>query len=72
MWGVLIFVDINPMAYMISCCGSLGSSKDLLFKSILGSCAMPHSGPDSSKTSGNLKLNVIVMDMGFNDSNYGS
>ena len=28
----------------------------------------PHSRPDSSKTSGNLKLNVIVMNMGFNDS----
>ena len=41
MWVILIFVDINPMVYRFSCCGSLGFSKDLLFKSILGSCAIP-------------------------------
>ncbi len=29
-----------------------------------------HSRPDSSKTSENLKLNVIVMNMGFNNSYY--
>ena len=41
MWGILIFVDIDRMVYRFSCGGSLGFGKDLLFKSILGSCAMP-------------------------------
>ena len=38
MWVILIPADFRPMGYKLSCCGSIWSGKNLLFKSILGRC----------------------------------
>ena len=36
MWGILILANILSIGYKLSCCGSLWSEEDFLFKSILG------------------------------------
>ena len=41
MWGISILADFRPMGYKLSCCDSVWSGLNVLFKSILGHCEQP-------------------------------